>query len=61
MAKGMKVFGGSDAKGKAAALGAAKKAGLNVRKASGFEAVDKKGKKAGAPMFKRGGKVGSCG
>lgn len=46
MAKGMKVIGGSDAKGKAAALAAAKKSGLNVRKATGFEAFEKKDKSA---------------
>lgn len=59
MAKGMKTIGGNDAKGKAAALAAAKKSGMNVRKASGYEAFEKKGKKAGMPAFKRGGKV--CG
>lgn len=46
MAKGMKTIGGNDANGKAAALTAAKKAGLNVRKATGFEAFEKKDKAA---------------
>ena len=46
MAKGMKTIGGNDAKGKAAALAAAKKSGLSVRKAAGFEAFEKKDKAA---------------
>lgn len=56
MAKSMKVIGGNDAKGKAAALSAAKKSGMNVRKASGFEAFEKKDKAADK---KQGVKEGS--
>lgn len=57
MAKGTKTYSG------AAALTAAKKAGLNVKKTTGYAASEKKDKvadkKAGMKMFKRGGKV--CG
>ncbi len=59
MAK-MKTIGGSDAKGAAAALGAAKKSGMKVMKASGFAAAKKKDKST--PAYRKGGSVkGKCG
>jgi hypothetical protein len=60
MAK-MKTVGGSDAKGKAAAMNAAKKSGMKIKKASGLAAIQAKDKKAGMPAFRKGGSVkGKC-
>lgn len=51
MAKNTKTIGGSDAKGKAAALAAAKKAGVKTKKVTGVAAVG---------QYRGGGKVGKC-
>lgn len=45
-----KTIGGSDAKGAAAALSAAKKSGMKIKKASGFAAFEKKDKAADKKM-----------